>query len=86
MATHSVNDVSSLINTQIDSHEKIQELLLKAEALAHVASGGDFLDHEQSILNQYLIALYDIIFQLRYLHESALNHLIKNTRGGLFLG
>ncbi len=79
MATHSVNEVSSLINTQIVSHEKIQEFLLKAEALANVALGRDFLDFEQSIINQYLIALCDIIIESRLLHETALNNLIRNN-------
>ncbi len=45
-AKHSANEIASLINNQIDSHEKIQGYLLKAEALTHIALSGDFLDHD----------------------------------------
>ncbi len=42
MATHSVNDVASLINNQIAFHEKIQDYLIKIEAMAFVALNRDF--------------------------------------------
>ncbi|HSW69375.1 MAG TPA: hypothetical protein VLI69_04355 [Gammaproteobacteria bacterium] len=77
MATHSVNELTSLINTQIDSHEKIHEILFKARALAYIALDMDFRNYEQSITNQYLITLYDIIIESMRLHESALDNLIK---------
>ncbi|HSW70020.1 MAG TPA: hypothetical protein VLI69_07735 [Gammaproteobacteria bacterium] len=77
MATHSVNELTSLINTQIDSHEKIHEILLKAKALTYVALDVDFRNYEQSVTNQYLITLYDTIVESMRLHESALDNLIK---------
>ncbi len=80
MAAHSVNEIASLINNQIDSHEKIQGYLLKAEALTHVALGGDFLDHGRLIVHEYLGALCDIIIESRHFNESVLNNLIKNSR------
>ena len=55
MAMHSVNDVLSLINTQIDSHEKIHGYLLKAEALVQVALRVDFLESGRSQINEYLV-------------------------------
>ncbi len=78
MAVHMVNEVTSLINKQVDSHEEIQGCLLKAEALAHVALGEDFLEYSKTNIRNYLTALRDIIIQLKDLHESALNDLVSN--------
>ncbi len=76
MAAPSVNDFSSLINTQIDSREQMQECLLKAEALAHVALSRDFLDCGHSIINEYLGILFDIILESRRLNQAALDRLM----------
>jgi hypothetical protein len=76
MAAHSVNDFSSLINTQIDYHEKIQEYLLKAEALAHVALSKDFLGFGQSILYEYLGIMFDVIVESRQINQAALDRLM----------
>ncbi|HSW93651.1 MAG TPA: hypothetical protein VLJ15_04760, partial [Gammaproteobacteria bacterium] len=76
MATHSVNDVASLINNQIAFHEKIQDFLIRAEALAYVALSRDFLESGQSIVNEYINVLYDLITEAKALHQYALNNLI----------
>ena len=80
MATHSVNDVASLINNQIALHEKIQDFLFKAEALASVAVGSDFLDSDQYIISEYLGVLFDLIVESKDLHQSALDNLTKFRR------
>lgn len=58
-----VNEVAFLINKQVELHEEIQGLLLKAEALAHIALSRDFLDYSRPIISEYLVALRDIIIQ-----------------------
>ena len=85
MATHSVKQITSLINNQIDSHEKIQACLHKAEALAQVALSGNFLDFRQSTINEYLGALHDIIAESRCFHQLVLNILIKTSKQDGFL-
>lgn len=80
MAMHMVNEVTSLINDQIDVHEKIQGHLLKAEALAYVALSIDFLDYDHSLINEYLGTLHDIIFQSKQVNECALDDLMKILR------
>ena len=84
MATHSVNDLTSLINTQINSHEKIQGYLLKAEALVQVALGVDFLESKRSHINEYLGILHEIIIESKYLHECALSDLMKKSKLSYF--
>jgi len=80
MAMHSVNDVASLINNQINFHEKIQECLSKASAMAEITLGGDFLDYRHSTINEYLSALFDIIIDTKDLHQQALDILLKSGR------
>lgn len=77
MAIHSVNEVSFLINNQINNHEKIQGYLLKAEALAYVALSVDFLANDHSLIYEYLGTLHEIIFQSKEINECALNNLLK---------
>ncbi|HSW94137.1 MAG TPA: hypothetical protein VLJ15_07285 [Gammaproteobacteria bacterium] len=86
MATHSVNDVASLINNQIAFHEKIQDSLLKAEALAYVALSRDFLESGQSVINEYMNALYDLVTESKALHQYALDNLIRSRRQCGFVG
>ena len=76
----SVNEVASLINNQIASHEKIHDSLLKAEALTCIALSRDFLGSSQSIINEYLSVLHDVVVELKSLHQSALDNLIKFRR------
>jgi hypothetical protein len=85
MATHSVNDVASLINNQIVFHEKIQDFLIKAEALANIALSRDFLESGQSVVNEYINVLYDFITEAKSLHQSALNNLIRSSRECVFV-
>ncbi|HSW69142.1 MAG TPA: hypothetical protein VLI69_03145 [Gammaproteobacteria bacterium] len=86
MAAHRLNEIASLINNQIDSREQMHECLLKAEALAHVALSGDFLDRGQSILNEYLGVLFDFILESKTLNQAALDDLIKCSRQGELFG
>ncbi len=80
MAMHMVNEVTSLINDQIDVHEKIKGYLLKAEALAYVALSADFLINDHSLIYEYLGALHEIIFQSKEINECTLNDLSKDDR------
>ena len=85
MAAPIVNEIASLINNQIDSREQMQDCLLKAEALALVALSHDFHEHGQSIINEYLAAMFDFILESRTLNEVALNSLMKcGQQNGLF--
>ncbi|HSW93438.1 MAG TPA: hypothetical protein VLJ15_03690 [Gammaproteobacteria bacterium] len=85
MATHSVNDVASLINNQITFHEKIQDYLIKIEALAYVALNRDFLESGQSVINEYINILYDFVTESKALHQYALNNLIRSSRQYAFV-
>jgi len=74
MANNSVNHLL-LTNQQ----EKIQEYLLKAEAVAHVALDNRLVEHKQSIVYHYLWALLDIIRKAKNVNEQALCALNTNN-------
>lgn len=85
MGTPSVNDIASLINNQIAFHERIQDSLLKTEALAYIALSRDFLESSQSIATEYMSALHDLVIESKMLHQYALNNLIRLSRRGGFV-
>ncbi|HSW94278.1 MAG TPA: hypothetical protein VLJ15_08010 [Gammaproteobacteria bacterium] len=85
MGTPSVNDIASLINNQIAFHERIQDSLLKTEALAYIALSRDFLESSQSIVTEYMSALHDLVIESKMLHQYALNNLIRLSRRGGFV-
>lgn len=72
----SVNEMTSLIKKQVESHEKMQGYLLKAEALAHVALSEDFLDYSKPIVSEYLVTLRDIIIQSKSFNDYLLRNLM----------
>ncbi|MBV8801611.1 MAG: hypothetical protein JO131_01355 [Gammaproteobacteria bacterium] len=76
MVDTSVNEVSELINQQIEIHEDIHDHLLKAEAIANGALSEDFLNKDKATTHAYLWALCDIIGNTRNLNEKALNGLL----------
>lgn len=78
--------MASLINNQIAFHERIQDSLLKTEALAYVALSRDFLESGQSIVTEYMSTLHDLVVESKVLHQHALNNLIKLYRHGAFFG
>ncbi len=77
MAHNRVDQFASLINKQIDFQSKIQDYLMKIEAMADVALGEDFLDCEQPTIHAYLWALSDMISESKNLNERALDNLIQ---------
>jgi hypothetical protein len=78
MAIHSVSYLL-LRNQQVEFKEKIQEYLLKAEALANVALNKELIDQNQTIIYHYLWTLCDVINNAKYINEQALNILLKNS-------
>lgn len=80
MADHRLNDLSPLINQQIEYQEIIRDHLSKAEALTSVCLIDNFLDHPKSTLNCYLCVLNDIIEETRKLNELSLSRLLKKAR------
>ncbi len=76
MTHNRVDQFASLINTQIDIQTKIQDFMIKIEAMADVALSNDFLDCGQSTVHSYLWALYDLISESKELQHRALDELI----------
>lgn len=72
MAIDSVNEVLSLINNQIQFHEKIQEILMKAEALSHVSATECFFDCDRSVMHSYLWMLLDLISSAKTVSDDSL--------------
>ena len=77
MAEYSVNYLLNLINAQVKLLENINTCLSKAEALAQVALGDNFLDYPNVSIYNFLWALSDIIEQAKSLNEKSLNTLLK---------
>ena len=86
MAAPIVNEIASLINNQIDTHEQMQDRLLKAEALALIALSPAFYEHGQATVSEYLAAMYDFITESKTLNDAALDGLIKCGRENGLLG
>lgn len=80
MATSRIDEITSLINKQVEFQERIQEHLLKAEAIANVALSDDFLNYKQSVIQAYLWALSDLVSKSKNLHKKMLNDLLKNRK------
>jgi hypothetical protein len=80
MATSRIDEITSLINKQVEFQEKIKEHLLKAEAIANVALSDDFLNYKQSVIHAYLWTLCDMVSKSKNLHEKAFNDLLKNRK------
>lgn len=72
MAIDRVNEITSLINDQIKFHEKIQEVLIKANALSELSVSEDFLEYDRSLSHSYLWVLSDLIRQASLLHEESM--------------
>ena len=77
MAEYSVSYLLNLINAQVKLLENINTCLSKAEALAQVALGDDFLAYPEVSIYNFLWALSDIIEQAKSLNEKSLNILLK---------
>lgn len=77
MAIDRVNEIASLINDQIKFHEKIQEVLIKANALSEISVSENFLDHDRSLSHSYLWVLSDLIHQASLLHEESMFYLSR---------
>lgn len=56
-------------NQEIELKEQLNECLTKAEALANVALGEEFIDHPQSIVHGYPWVLSDLICRARQLYD-----------------
>ena len=80
MAIDSVNEVLSLINNQIQFHEKIQEILIKAEALSHISTTECFFDCDRPIMHAYLSILSDLISNAKIMSDEALICLSRNAK------
>ncbi len=78
MAEHSITQLLSLINRQLDSQETLNTYLSKAEALMQVAMSDDFLSYPRAATYYYLWAVSDIIEQAQKLNEESLNFLLNN--------
>jgi hypothetical protein len=59
-------------NQEIELKEQLNDCLTKAEALANVTLGEEFIDHPQSIVHGYLWALSDLISHARQLYDQLL--------------
>lgn len=77
MANNSLSYFSLVINRQIDTHEKISEYLLRAEAMANVASCcRDFADLDAEIISNYMWTIREIIYQAAKLQSKQLEELV----------
>lgn len=61
MANSSLNELKHLINKVVNTHEVLDQYLLKAKSLVEVAQGEDFWDHDESTINYYLWSTGDLI-------------------------
>ncbi len=80
MADNSVKEVLYLNHHQVMAQEVIREHLLKVEAVANMALSEDFLDCSQTHIHAYMWALSDLISEVKHLHESAFNDLLKSRK------
>ena len=79
MAEHSITQLLSLINRQLDSQETLNTYLSKAEAVMQVAMSDDFLSYPRATTYYYLWAVSDIVEQAKKLNEESLGLLLKNV-------
>jgi hypothetical protein len=77
MAIYSLAEHASIINQQITVQEDLLERLSKAEALANVALGEDFLNYKPFIIHAYLWALCSIIEEAKVLNQQTLDVVCK---------
>lgn len=80
MAIDSVNEVLSLINNQIEFHEKIQEILMKAEALSHISTTECFFDCDRAVMHPYLWMLSDLISNAKTISDESLICLSRDAK------
>ena len=77
MADHSLNELFTFINHEIDSLEAQAMNLLMAKALTEVSLGDDFLDKPKTIRHAYLSGLDDILERAIGLNEASTELLKK---------
>ena len=79
MTKSSLNDLSALINQQMQQYETLSAYLSQAEALAEVALTNGFMEQEEATQRQYLWALRDILSSALSLNEKLLHLWLKNA-------
>jgi hypothetical protein len=78
MAEHSITQLLSIINQQIDSQESLNTYLLKAETLLEIAMNDGFLSYSTASIYYYLWVLSDVVEKARKFNEDSLNILLRN--------
>ncbi len=78
MAEHSITQLLSIINQQIDSQEKLNTYLSKVETLLEFAMSDGFLGYSTASIYYYIWVVSDIVERAKISNEESLNVLLKS--------